>query len=178
MVKLLYELNANEPRLTAFFHAAYSGMFDLAQTIDRITMCVQSGVLTVDEITVDHLDRVLWTGSSSPVDLLVRTSGEIRFSDYLLWSANFSNLCFVDFNWPDIDEFQALKFILNYQLKRIQRDFRGTGGFETKSDLNDGNEFGKTSSKFEKFLLEKERARQQRMKQGVPISREIPVGAE
>lgn len=137
-------------RLTAYFNACYSGMFDISQTIDCLTYCVKNDVLTVDEITVDHLEKTLWTNGSKPVDLLVRTSGEIRFSDYLLWQCNYSDLCFVDKNWPEIDEFEVLKFILRYQMNKIRN----------KTFINKmKNHQSKISPNIDQFLIEKEKSR-------------------
>jgi hypothetical protein len=70
------------------------------------------------------IEEALHTSSMPPPEVLVRSSGEIRFSDFMLWQLNHSMLYFVDLNWPEMNLFQIFKFILNYQLHVCQHNFR------------------------------------------------------
>lgn len=62
------------------------------------------------------IEDCLYTNKSYPVDLLVRTSGEVRLSDFLLWQCNATNLTFVKKMWPEFSIWDFYMAILNFQL--------------------------------------------------------------
>jgi undecaprenyl diphosphate synthase len=65
---------------------------------------VAAGRLSPDQIDEARIDEALDTGGLPPLDLMIRTSGERRLSNFLLWQAAYSELLFVDTLWPDFDE--------------------------------------------------------------------------
>ena len=78
---------------------------------------MKDGNLTVDAIDEKVIESHLYTKNIPPVDLLVRTSGEVRISNFLLWQIAYAELQFLDIYWPDFSEEDLFQCILNYQNK-------------------------------------------------------------
>ncbi len=70
----------------------------------RIAEQVAAGRLQPDEIDETTIERILYTSGMPDPDIIIRTSGEQRFSNFLLWQGAYSELAFVEENWPDFDE--------------------------------------------------------------------------
>jgi len=89
--------------------ANYGGRWDLTQTTKQIASLVKEGELTIDDITEDTLNKTLSLGELPAVDLMIRTGGDHRISNFLLWQLAYAELYFCDVLWPDFnaDEFQA-----------------------------------------------------------------------
>ena len=68
------------------------------------------------DINETLIEKCLYTGNSHEVDLLVRTSGEVRLSDFLLWQSSHSVLSFVNQTWPEFSIWNFYMGILNFQL--------------------------------------------------------------
>jgi len=81
--------------------ANYGGQWDITQAAQRLAREVAAGRLQVDEITPDLLQRSLATGEQPPVDLCIRTGGEQRISNFLLWQVAYAELYFSELLWPD-----------------------------------------------------------------------------
>jgi len=119
------EKTAANDRMDLILAVAYGGRWDITQAVKKIVAEVESGTMTAAEITEqDVASRVSLAGLSSP-DLLIRTGGERRISNFLLWDMAYSELYFTDTLWPqfgsaDLDE--ALSFYA-----RRQRRFGKTG---------------------------------------------------
>jgi undecaprenyl diphosphate synthase len=97
----------------------YGGQWDILQACQKIYHEAQP------EFTPDNFQRHLSTGDLPPVDLFIRTSGEIRISNFLLWQIAYAELYFTDTLWPDFDA-AALKKALEEYTKR-QRRFGDVG---------------------------------------------------
>lgn len=99
---------------------AYGGRQDIAMTVKGIAQDVLDGKIEVDDIT-EHLisTRISTLGLPDP-DLVIRTSGEIRISNFLLWQIAYSELYFTDVFWPDFRYIDLLRAIRTYQ-KRMRR---------------------------------------------------------
>ena len=65
---------------------------------------VRDGVLDPSDIDEKMIDEQMYTAGLPPLDLLIRTSGEVRLSNFLLWQAAYAELLFVDTLWPDFDQ--------------------------------------------------------------------------
>ncbi|MBS0516309.1 MAG: di-trans,poly-cis-decaprenylcistransferase, partial [Proteobacteria bacterium] len=87
----------------------YGSQNELAGAARRLAERVRAGEIAADAITPEAIERELYTADLPPVDLLIRTSGEHRLSNFLLWQAAYAELLFVDTLWPDFgsDEFVA-----------------------------------------------------------------------
>ncbi len=116
LVRLIEEteaLTARHRRLTLRIAFNYGARAELAEAADRAAQDVAAGRLaTVDEVA---LARRLADPDMPDVDLLVRTSGEQRISNFLLWQAAYAELAFVDTLWPDFDRHALAEAIALYQ---------------------------------------------------------------
>ena len=92
------------------------------------TMRRLGGRLKAEDITEDTIGRALYTAGMPDPDIIIRTSGERRFSNFLLWQSAYSELVFVDENWPDFDEASFVRVLEEY----TGRD-RRFGGVEAQN---------------------------------------------
>lgn len=81
----------------------YGGRWDITQAARRMAAAVQRGELAIDEITEQTLAPMFCLSDQSPVDLFIRTGGERRISNFLLWQSAYSEFHFIDTLWPDVD---------------------------------------------------------------------------
>lgn len=119
------EKTAANDRMDLILAVAYGGRWDITQAVKKIVTEVQSGAMTAAEITEQDVASRISLAGLSPPDLLIRTGGERRISNFLLWDMAYSELYFTDTLWPqfgsaDLDE--ALSFYA-----RRQRRFGKTG---------------------------------------------------
>jgi undecaprenyl diphosphate synthase len=87
----------------------YGGQDDIVHAARTLAADVAKGALSADAITPDHITAALYTADMPPLDLLIRTSGEQRLSNFMLWQAAYAELVFQDTLWPDYGapEFEA-----------------------------------------------------------------------
>ena len=95
------QLTAGGSGLLLQVAANYGGQWDITQAAQRLAREVAAGHLQVDEITPDLLQRCLITGELPAVDLCIRTGGEQRISNFLLWQLAYAELYFSELLWPD-----------------------------------------------------------------------------
>lgn len=98
----------------------YGGRAELTKAVQRIVSRVQCNELVPDEITENELHKHLMTAGIPDPDLVIRTSGEIRLSNFLLWQSAYAELEFVDTLWPDFTP-AFLQSILNRYSTRSRR---------------------------------------------------------
>lgn len=99
---------------------SYSARWEITETTKQIAKEVQQGKLSIDQITDECISSHLATYFMPDPDLLIRTGGELRLSNYLLWQSAYSELYFCDTFWPDFREEEFRKAICEYQ-KRERR---------------------------------------------------------
>ncbi len=99
---------------------AYGGREDILQAIKQISEDVKTGNLEAESITQKTVSSYLYTNGLPDPDLILRTSGEERISNFLLWQLAYSELYFSDVYWPALRKRDFLKAIQNYQ-KRQRR---------------------------------------------------------
>jgi undecaprenyl diphosphate synthase len=104
----------------------YGGRAELADAVRGIARAVRAGEL--DETAIDEaaIESHLYTAGTPDPDLLVRTAGEMRVSNFLLWQISYAEIYVADCCWPDFDEAQLHTAILNYASR--DRRFGGLGG--------------------------------------------------
>lgn len=93
----------------------YGARLEIIDAIKCIVREVQGGHLSVDGISEDTVDRFLYTHGLPDPDLLIRTSGEQRISNFLLWQLSYAEFYFTDKCWPDFDKTEFQKAIADYQ---------------------------------------------------------------
>lgn len=101
----------------------YGSRAEMTDAVTRIARRVAEGELAPDEIDQSVISDSLDTAGVPDPDLLIRTSGEIRLSDYLLWQLSYAEFYVTDVYWPDFDEKEFHKAILSYA--RRHRRFGG-----------------------------------------------------
>jgi undecaprenyl diphosphate synthase len=127
------EHTAKNDAMTMVVALSYSSKLELTNTTRQIAQEVKDGKLRVEDITEDTINERLWTNFMPDPELLIRTGGELRISNYLLWQIAYSELYFCDTYWPDFDEAALHKAIESYQ--RRQRRFGKTEAqVEAESD--------------------------------------------
>ena len=93
----------------------YGGREDIVNAVKNIASQVKDGSLGVDDINEDIVANNLYTYYMPDPDLIIRPSGELRLSNFLLWQSAYSELWFADINWPDFTKNDFLKAIADYQ---------------------------------------------------------------
>ena len=102
----------------------YGGRAEIKDSVKKIAEDVLSGKLSPDDITEEIIDANLYTAGTPDPDLLIRTSGELRISNYLLWQLAYTEFYFADVNWPDFDTKELDKAIIAYNKR--QRRYGGS----------------------------------------------------
>lgn len=97
--------------------ANYGGRWDILNCFKKILNLIQSGVLKPNQIDENILKKYLCLNEFSPVDLVIRTGGEYRISNFLLWQIAYSEFYFTDILWPDFNKI-IFKKAINSFLKR------------------------------------------------------------
>lgn len=103
---------------------SYSSKWEIAEAMKQIASKVKSGEMSVEDIDDKLISEHLSTNYMPDPDLLIRTGGEVRLSNYLLWQCAYSELYFCDTFWPDFHEEEFCKAIYDYQ--RRERRFGKT----------------------------------------------------
>ena len=116
---------AGNTAMTMVVALSYSSRWEITKAMKDIAKKTLDGQLSVDDITEDTVSQSLTTASIPDPDLLIRTGGELRISNYLLWQIAYSELYFCDTFWPDFNEADLHKAIADYQHR--QRRFGKTG---------------------------------------------------
>ena len=116
---------ANNTAMTMVVALSYSARWEITKAMKDIAQKALDGQLSVGDITEDTVSQSLTTASIPDPDLLIRTGGELRISNFLLWQIGYSELYFCDTFWPDFNEADLHKAIADYQHR--QRRFGKTG---------------------------------------------------
>lgn len=101
--------------MTLVLALSYSSHWELTQATRKIANLVAQGQLSVEDINADTISEHLATNFMPNPDLLIRTGGELRLSNYLLWQCAYSELYFCDTFWPDFREEEFCKAICDFQ---------------------------------------------------------------
>lgn len=98
----------------------YGGRTEILDAVKGIINTVKAGMLDVQDINEELFANFLYTANIPDPDLLIRTSGEMRISNFLLWQTSYTELCVIDTLWPDFGACELFEAILDYQ-KRERR---------------------------------------------------------
>jgi undecaprenyl diphosphate synthase len=118
------EHTAANDAMTMVVALSYSARWEITEAAKNIANEVKAGRLSADEITEDTVSKNLKTAFMPDPDLLIRTGGELRISNYLLWQIAYSELYFTNTYWPDFTEEDLKNAIYDYQQR--QRRFGKT----------------------------------------------------
>ena len=114
------EETAGGKGLTLVIALSYSSRWELTEAAKKICRNVQAGTLREEEINEETLGNYLTTCGLPDPDLLIRTGGEQRISNFLLWQCAYAEFYFTDTYWPDFNDEELFKAIIDYQ-KRERR---------------------------------------------------------
>ena len=114
------EITAANTGLNLIMALSYSGRWELVNAVKNIAVDVEAGKLTASEITQNTLQHYLWTSEFPDPELMIRTSGEYRISNFLLFQLAYAELYFTNTRWPDFRKKHLYEAILDFQ-KRERR---------------------------------------------------------
>lgn len=126
------EHTAGNTAMTMVVALSYSSRWEITQAAKAIAADVKAGKLNVEDVTEELVSQHLVTNFMPDPELLIRTGGELRISNYLLWQIAYAELYFCDIYWPDFNEEDLHKAIASYQAR--QRRFGKTGGQVEKEE--------------------------------------------
>lgn len=118
LVQELEQKTAQNTGLKLTIAASYGGRYDIVRACQKIATNVRDGELNPEDITESHVGKELgtsWIKDTGDPDLLIRTGGERRLSNFLLWQLAYTELLFLDVMWPDVDEALYADALLYYQ---------------------------------------------------------------
>ncbi len=119
-IRKCMERTKNNTGVTFNIALNYGGRDELVKAIKDIASKVEKGELTTENITEEVVSNSLYTKGMPDPDLLIRTSGEQRLSNFLPWQLVYTEFLFVDKNWPDFTEEDIDNAIIEYQ-KRTRK---------------------------------------------------------
>ena len=106
---------AGNTAMTMVVALSYSSRWEITQATKDIAAAVAEGKLSISDISDEVMDKYMQTSFMPDPELLIRTGGELRISNYLLWQIAYSELYFCDTYWPDFGEEELHKAIASYQ---------------------------------------------------------------
>lgn len=119
-IKLLEELSREKTGLKLHIALNYGARDEIVRAIKKISKDVKKGDLSIEDLTEEMVSKYLDTKNTPDPDLIVRTSGELRMSNFLLWQSAYSELYFSEKLWPDFT-FEDLNLALKAFNKRDRR---------------------------------------------------------
>ena len=96
----------------------YGSRQEITNAVKEISLKVKNNELNIDDINQDVISSHLYTNELPPLDLLIRTSGEERISNFLLWQLAYTELYFTSVYWPDFSKVDLLNAIYHYQNRK------------------------------------------------------------
>ena len=109
------EHTANNNAMTLVLALNYSSRWEITDAVQRIAADIKNGTLATEEIQEETISSYLNASFMPDPDLVIRTGGEKRLSNYLLWQSAYSELYFCDTFWPDFDHEELCKALFDYQ---------------------------------------------------------------
>jgi undecaprenyl diphosphate synthase len=109
------ELTKENSKLTLILALNYSAKWEINQALKKIAFAVKKDDIAISEITEELIHQYLYTNSIPDPELLIRTGGEYRISNFLLWQIAYSELYFTEIQWPDFRRENLVLAIIEYQ---------------------------------------------------------------
>jgi undecaprenyl diphosphate synthase len=119
------EITSKNTGLNVIMALSYSGRWELVNAVKRIAGDVESGEIKASDINQETLQRYLWTSQYPDPELMIRTSGEYRISNFLLFQLAYAELYFTNTRWPDFRKKHLYEALLDFQNR--ERRYGKTG---------------------------------------------------
>lgn len=119
------KLTSGSTGLNLVVALSYSSRWEIAQAAKKIALKVRHGYLDPDEINENEFEKYLTTSGIPDPDLMIRTSGELRISNFLLWQLAYTEFFFTEILWPDFGKEDFYNAIIDFQKR--ERRFGKTG---------------------------------------------------
>ena len=116
--KILYktiEQTSKNSGMTLNLALSYGGRDEIVEAVKKILRDSEAGEIKKEDMTREIFSKYLYTADMPDPDLLIRTSGEYRLSNFLLWQSAYTELYFVDVLWPDFSRENLIQIIADYQ---------------------------------------------------------------
>ncbi len=120
MIKEAEEKTRNKKGMVLTLALSYGSRREIIDAVKKIALKVEKRIIKVDSINSDLFSQELYTNDLPEPDLLIRTSGELRVSNYLLYQIAYTELFFTKVLWPDFNETHLLKALIEFQ-SRVRR---------------------------------------------------------
>jgi len=114
------DLTSGSTGLNLVIALSYSSRWEITEAARRISLDVRDGIILADKITEDDFEKYLTTSGIPDPELMIRTSGEMRISNFLLWQLAYTELYFTEKLWPDFGKDDFYTAIIDFQ-KRERR---------------------------------------------------------
>ena len=135
--KTLFEViesTKNNKSMTLSLALSYSGRWDITSALQQIALKIEEGKLTAKDINESTIQQHLSTAAMPDPELMIRTSGEFRISNFLLWQIAYSEIYITDILWPDFRKINLHEALINYQTR--ERRFGKTGD-QIKTEISE-----------------------------------------
>ena len=105
---------AHFDKMTMMIAINYGGRDEIVHAAKQIALKAQDGQLDPDTLTEDMFEQYLYTAGVPDVDLLIRPSGELRLSNYMIWQCAYAEFYFTNVLWPDFSQKELDKALVDY----------------------------------------------------------------
>lgn len=119
------EITARNTGLNLIMALSYSGRWELVNAVKQIAADVEAGTINAESINQDTLQKYLWTSDFPDPELMIRTSGEYRISNFLLFQLAYAELYFTSTRWPDFRKKHLYEALIDFQQR--ERRYGKTG---------------------------------------------------
>ena len=119
-IRQVEELSKNNSKLTLSVAFSYGARQEIVDAVKKIAIAVKNQEIIIDDIDEDLFKKHLYHPEIPDPDLLIRTAGDLRISNFLLWQIAYTEFYFSEKFWPEFDKFELLKAINNFN-KRERR---------------------------------------------------------
>jgi undecaprenyl diphosphate synthase len=121
---------------TAVIAVDYGGQWDIAQAAQKLALQVQQGTLAPEDITPELIDENVSLSDLPRPDLCIRTGGDARVSNFMLWHFAYSELYFTNTLWPDFGELEFARALADYSRRERRFGLRDPDGLIVRGDNN------------------------------------------